>query len=170
MSLGDAGRADLAYGIVSAEGYPGFAYMMNGTANNLTNATTLWEAWFASDNTYSHSHPMFGSSTVYLLQSVSGIQPHPEARGFDRVLIKPQPPPPGTLTWANASVTTARGVISTSWTLSIDGTFDLHVVLPPNVRAEVWSPPQRVGTPSSVEASRRELTSGKHVLRYHVGV
>ena len=52
--------------------------MMN---NTFANATTVWESWFFSDNTFSHNHPMFGSSEVWLIQAVLGIQPHPAARG-----------------------------------------------------------------------------------------
>lgn len=60
---------------------PSFGYMLNGSANGLgellhcggeekgafslvypflraANATTVWESWFASSNTYSHNHPM----------------------------------------------------------------------------------------------------------------
>ena len=69
--------------------------------NSVDKATTMWEAWFFSSDTFSHNHPMFGSSEVWLLQSVAGIQPHPAAKGFDNVLIKPAPP--SQLTHAQAS-------------------------------------------------------------------
>ena len=54
--------------------YPGFKYMMN---NEWANATSIWESWFFSDNTFSHNHPMYGSSEVWLVQSVrSGLIAH----------------------------------------------------------------------------------------------
>ena len=71
------------------ESYPSYGWMLN---NPFANATTLWESWFFSDNVFSHDHPMFASSEVWLLQSVAGIQPHPAANGMDHVLIKPSPP------------------------------------------------------------------------------
>ena len=55
MALADAGQTDLAYHSIATETYPSYGYMLN---NNLTNATTIWESWFFSDNTFSHDHPV----------------------------------------------------------------------------------------------------------------
>ena len=133
--------------------------------NAFANATTIWESWFFSDNTFSHNHPMFGSSEVWLIQGVLGIQPHPAARGmhharrrlnrmtlarsltapvaphvagFDRVLIKPAPP--RALHAANGSFETPRGTISVAWAWRADGHIALNVTIPPNVRATVHVP------------------------------
>ena len=88
MAMADGGLQDLAYEMLTSDTYPSLGWMM---ANPFSNATTIWESWFFSDGVYSHNHPMFGSSEVWLMQSVLGIQPHPAARGMDRVLIKPSP-------------------------------------------------------------------------------
>ena len=114
--------------------------MMN---NQFANATTMWESWFFSDNTFSHNHPMFGSSEVWLLQSVAGIQPHPAAKGMDRVLIKPSPP--SKLDHAAASFDTPRGTVSVSWARKAGGGFTLTTTIPPNVQATVHIP-SRAGT------------------------
>merc|ERR1712050_515658 len=106
MSLADGGLNDLAYEVLTTDTYPSFRWMMN---NEFANATTIWESWFASDNTFSHNHPMFASSEVWLLQSVGGIQPHPSAKGMHHVLIKPSPP--SALQHASASFETPRGTI-----------------------------------------------------------
>ena len=50
MALSDHGLADAAWGVMNTTEYPGYGYMMNGTANGLANATTLWESWSASDD------------------------------------------------------------------------------------------------------------------------
>jgi len=42
-------------------------------------ATTLWEHWEFSDDTYSHNHPMFGSVSEWLFAWVAGIKPDPAA-------------------------------------------------------------------------------------------
>lgn len=85
---------------------------------------------------------MFASSEVWLLQSVGGIQPAPDARGFDKVLIKPAPP--AGLTHASASYHTHRGRISTSWTKAAASTgltsLKLTMTIPPNVAATVHVP------------------------------
>ena len=123
------------------------------------NATTMWESWFFSDNTFSHNHPMFGSSEVWLLQSVAGIQPHPSAKGMHHVLIKPSPPSRKytrnlpllvmfrplserlrvslELEHASGSFQTPRGKIETSWERKSGGGFTLKTSIPPNVIATV---------------------------------
>ena len=53
--LSREGRADVAAGLVGQRDFPGWGYMLE------RGATTLWEHWKFSDNTFSHSHPMFGS-------------------------------------------------------------------------------------------------------------
>ena len=64
MALSEGGRADLAFAIMTQRDYPGFGYMMNGTLNGVSNATTVWESWPTSSDTYSQNHPMFTSGEV----------------------------------------------------------------------------------------------------------
>ena len=117
--------------------------------NNLTNATTIWESWFFSDNTFSHDHPMFGSVEVYLMQGLGGIQPHPAAVGFDKVLIKPRPPP--ALSSFGATYRSVRGTIAVKWAWAtaalpsasggvVTRKLELTVVIPPNVKADIHVP------------------------------
>jgi len=141
MALVDAGRADLAWGAMNRTTFPSFGYMLDGAANGLTNATTVWESWFTSADTYSHDHPMFTSGEVFMFSGLAGIQLHPAAVAWDRVIFKPRPPPPGHgLDRVSASLQTPRGVVSSEWTLAADGGFDLTVCAPPGMRAEVWLP------------------------------
>lgn len=139
MSLVDAGRADLAYGVMAKTDYPSYGYMLDEAANKLTPATTLWESWGTSDDTYSHDHPMFGSSEVYLYMGLAGIVPHPAAAALDALIIKPAPPGLA-LAYVNASIDTHRGVVASAWRVLPNGTFELTVCVPPNTRAEVWMP------------------------------
>jgi alpha-L-rhamnosidase len=141
MSLVDAGRGDLAWGVMNKTDYPGFGYMLNGTVNGLTSGTTVWESWGTSASTFSHDHPMFTSNVVWAYQGLAGIQPHPAAAGLDRILIKPAPPRDGTLTAVSAAQVTVRGEVSSSWTVdAASGAFTLTVCVPPNMQAEVWLP------------------------------
>lgn len=153
MTLADGGMNDLAYEVLTTESFPGYRWMMN---NQFAKATTIWESWFFSDNTFSHNHPMFGSSEVWLLQSVAGIQPHPSARGMDRVLIKPSPP--SHLRRAAATFETPRGRISVSWARSAAGGLAMNVSIPPNVVATVHVP-SRVGT--DVSESGHVVATGR---------
>ena len=100
-------------------------------------ATTLWEHWEFSDNTYSHNHPMFGSVSEWFFAWVAGIQPDPAAVGYDRIVIRPRPA--GGLTWAKARVRTVRGEVRSEWRID-RGRFFLTVVVPANTTAVVHVP------------------------------
>jgi alpha-L-rhamnosidase len=129
--LTQIGRADVAYTIVNQKTFPGWGYMLeNG-------ATTMWEHWAFSDNVFSHNHSMFGSVSEWFFKSLAGIGPHPEAVGFDRIIIKPQVV--GGLTWAKASYKSIRGRIVSDWRLE-NGLFHLNITIPTNTTATVYVP------------------------------
>ena len=75
---------------------------------------------------------MFASSEVWLIQSVGGIQPAPDSKGFSHVLVKPSPPTQ--LESATTSYDTVRGRIGTEWNKGSAGKITLNVVVPPNVK------------------------------------
>jgi alpha-L-rhamnosidase len=132
--LSREGHADLAYAVAGQKDCPGWGYMLD------KGATTLWEHWEGSDNTYSHNHPMFGSVSQWLYHWVGGIQPDPEAIGFDRIIIRPQPVKG--LDWANTSYQSVRGKIVSNWRR--DGRrFRLDVEIPGNASARVYLPAQK---------------------------
>lgn len=100
-------------------------------------ATTLWEHWEFSDNTYSHNHPMFGSVSEWFYKTLAGIQPAPDAVGFDRIIIKPEPV--GDLKWVKASYDSVRGQVVSEWERSGDR-FQLRVTIPVGATATVFVP------------------------------
>jgi alpha-L-rhamnosidase len=130
-ALADAGRADVAYGIVNQRTFPGWGHMLE------KGATTLWEHWEFSDNTFSHNHPMFGSVSEWFYKVLAGIQPAPDAVGFDKIIIKPQPV--GDLRWVRASHETVRGRIACEWRRT-GVQFTLRVTIPANACALVHVP------------------------------
>jgi alpha-L-rhamnosidase len=132
-ALSNAGRADVVYGIVNQRSFPGWGHMLEG------GATTLWEHWEFSDNTFSHNHPMFGSVSEWFYKVLAGIQPAPDAVGFDRIIIKPQPV--GDLRWARVSHDTVRGRVTTAWRKTGDRCA-LAVTIPANASALVFVPTQ----------------------------
>ena len=69
------GAADHPYAIANQRTFPGWGYMLAG------GATTLWEHWEGSDNTYSHNHPMFGPVSEWFYKVLGGIRPDPAAVG-----------------------------------------------------------------------------------------
>jgi alpha-L-rhamnosidase len=153
--LTDSGKAEVAYNIVNQKTFPGWGYMLeNG-------ATTLWEHWAGSDNTYSLNHPMFGSVSEWFYKTPGGIRPAPDAVGFDKIIIKPQPV--GDLKWVKCSYDSIRGKIVSSWKKT-DGKFTLRVEIPPNASATLYVPTDDVG--SMTESGRpAERAEGLKFLR-----
>ena len=136
-ALSDHGRGDLAYGVADQRSFPGWGWMLeNG-------ATTMWEHWAGSDNTFSHNHPMFGSVSEWYFRSLGGIRPEEGANGCDRVEIRPTVP--AGLDWVKASYHSVRGPIRSEWR-HVDGRLTLVVEIPPNVTATVHIPTTNPGT------------------------
>jgi len=130
-ALTDSGRAEVAYEIANQRTFPGWGFML---ANG---ATTLWEHWEFSDNIYSHDHPMFGSVSEWFYKALAGIKPAPDAVGFDKIIIAPQPV--GDLKWAKGSYDSVRGKIISEWRKS-EGKFYLHAKIPVGATATVILP------------------------------
>jgi alpha-L-rhamnosidase len=141
--LARTGHASTAAKIIRQKTFPGWAFMLE------KGATTLWEHWEFSDNTFSHNHPMFGSVSEWLMKWLAGIQPHPEAEAFDRILFRPQPV--AGVDWAEARYSSMRGEISVRWEKKKD-TILVEVVIPANTRAEIWVP---TSDPNSVREGGR---------------
>ncbi len=74
---------DAVYEIVNSREYPGWGFMI---ANG---ATTIWETWKESDNTYSNCHPMFGTVTEWFYRWLGGIRPDLEYPGFEKFKLAP---------------------------------------------------------------------------------
>jgi alpha-L-rhamnosidase len=133
--LSREGQVDLAYEIVTQPEFPSYAWMLkNG-------ATTLWEHWQFSDNTFSHNHPMFGSVSEWMIKWLGGIQVAPNAKGADRFIIHPSVPK--ALGHASASYDSIRGRVESRWqkqggkvtyTIRIPASTEARIILPTGAR------------------------------------
>jgi alpha-L-rhamnosidase len=126
-------QSQVAYDIVNRTDVPGWGHML------ARDATTLWEHWKYSDNTYSHNHPMFGSVSEWFYQWLGGIQPAADAVGFDRIEIRPQFIED--LGWVRCSYRSVRGPIRCHWRREGAGV-TLSLDIPVNTRATVTLPAQ----------------------------
>lgn len=133
--LSREGRAQAAFDVVSAQTAPGWGDML------AKGATTLWEHWAGSDDTYSQNHPMFGSVSQWLVNGLGGIQPDPEAVGFDRIVLRPQPV--DGLEWVRSSYRSVRGPIVSSWSRAA-GVFAWDVTIPTSTTATAFIPARSV--------------------------
>ncbi|WP_052361554.1 family 78 glycoside hydrolase catalytic domain [Geminisphaera colitermitum] len=108
-------------------------------------ATAFWEMYHADRPrmTRSHCHGWSAAPTYFLSGYVLGVQP--AEPGYATVRIAPQP---GGLRWARGRVPTPSGVVEVSWKFSDaaeqgrrgKGTFELRIVLPAGVPAEIELP------------------------------
>jgi alpha-L-rhamnosidase len=97
----------------------------------------LWEHWAFSDNTFSHNHPMFGSVSQWFYNWLGGIQAHPDAIGFDQIIIRPQILTD--LEWVNCSYDSIRGKITSNWRKT-DNSIKIDIDIPVNTVASIYLP------------------------------
>jgi len=100
---------------------------------------------------------MFGSVSEWFFSWLAGIQPAPEAVGFDRIALRPQPV--GDLTWVKSRIFTARGEVRSEWRIE-NSRFILNASIPPNTTAKVHIPKT---DPAAVQEGGRPLAEAADV-------
>jgi len=106
-ALSQSGNATSVFDIVNSKLFPGWGFMIDH------GATTLWETWEESDNTYSNCHPMFGSVSEWFYRWLGGIRPDPAHPGFQRFFIAPTLPQD--LDSVNCIYVSPKGKIVSNW-------------------------------------------------------
>jgi len=145
--LSREGRADVASNMVNLRDFPGWGHMLE------QGATTLWEHWKFSDNTFSHNHPMFGSVSQWFYNWLGGIEPDVDAVGFDRFTFQPQFIED--LDWVRCTYRSVRGPITCNWERQGDRiAVELHV--PVNTSASLVLPAPGVITENGRPAADSE--------------
>ncbi len=150
-ALTQAGRDDIAWGLLMNTSYPSWLYQVT------LGATTTWERWngwtpeegFGDPNMNSFNHYAFGAVGEWIFNRVVGI--FPGEPGFKTVRIAPTPG--GGLSWARMTYQSIRGPISAAWRIE-DNVFHLDVTVPPGVKAIVQLP---TSDPASVNESGNTL-------------
>jgi alpha-L-rhamnosidase len=114
--------------VVNSTEYPGWGHMID------RGATTIWETWKESDNTYSNCHPMFGTVTEWYYRWLAGIRPIPEYPGFKQFILAPSTPEG--LDFVNCTYQSPFGKIVSNWKL--DGnSYRYQMEIPPGIVANV---------------------------------
>jgi alpha-L-rhamnosidase len=117
------------FAIVNSTEYPGWGYMIG------RGATTIWETWKESDNTYSNCHPMFGSVTEWFYRWLGGIRPIDNEPGFKKFIISPAVP--DELDYVNCSYHSPFGEIISNWKKDGSGGVQYHIKIPEGSTAVV---------------------------------
>ena len=129
--LSREGRAEVVNRMVNFRDFPGWGHMLD------RGATTLWEHWQFSDNTFSHNHPMFGSVSQWLYNWPGGIEPAPDAVAFDKFTVQPQFLKG--LDWVRCTYRSVRGPVMCDWKRE-NATVALDLRVPVNTTATLILP------------------------------
>jgi alpha-L-rhamnosidase len=134
FTLGDHGRADVAYRLLLNESYPSWGYMLS------KGATTWWERWngdTGDPGMNSYNHYAFGSVMAWVYRSVAGIDTNVEGPGYKQIVIHPMLDEH--MTHARGEYDSAYGKIVSDWEWK-PGAFFIKLTIPPNTQAKVYLP------------------------------
>lgn len=160
------------YEIVNSREFPGWGFMID------RGATTIWETWKESENTYSNCHPMFGSVTEWFYRWLGGIRPDIENPGFEKFVLAPFVPE--NLEYIKTSYESPFGKIVSNWKKNGEQVI-YKFEIPPGSAAEIMlekEPAQQirvscVSEPSFNPEKIEGLQSGKFSLsagKYEIAV
>jgi len=117
------------FDIVNSTTYPGWGFMVDN------GATTIWETWKESDNTFSNCHPMFGTVTEWYYRWLGGIKPIAEKPGFKEFILAPSTPEG--LEFVNCTYQSPFGNIVSNWKVDRNGIFHYELEIPKGSMANV---------------------------------
>ncbi|MBR3879691.1 MAG: family 78 glycoside hydrolase catalytic domain [Clostridia bacterium] len=123
-ALGEAGRGDLAYRLIT-ESDPGYKSWYDYGAD------TLWECWNGRDLN-SHNHHMFSNVIGWFFKTMLGIEPMPEYPGFEKITLRPQFIKDAK--FAKGKFETIKGTVELGWEFKGDDV-EYTVVLPEGIDA-----------------------------------
>ncbi len=129
--LSEITSPEIVFKIVNSTTFPGWGFMIDN------GATTIWETWKESDNTYSNCHPMFGTVTEWFYRWLAGIRPDPENPGFKKFIINPSAP--DGLEFVNCKYNSPFGEIISNWKKQPDA-IQFEITIPAKSSANIILP------------------------------
>lgn len=114
-ALSNNGYTDIAYSLLLQEEFPSWLFSVN------MGATTVWEHWDSikadgsmwSEDMNSFNHYAYGSVASWMYETIAGIKIDEQNPGFENVILSPKTD--DRLTFAEASIDTAYGRVSSKW-------------------------------------------------------
>jgi alpha-L-rhamnosidase len=132
--IGGYGGDALYSGLLNAGGGDFVVHDLDRYRLMLDSNKACWEGFYFGKNI--EVNHAWTSYPGYLLQKyICGIQP--TSGGFATFDIRPET---GGLTFAEGTVPTVKGLITTRWEKSTDGKFSLSLKVPANTRASIYIP------------------------------
>ncbi|MDX2415561.1 MAG: family 78 glycoside hydrolase catalytic domain [Bacteroidales bacterium] len=131
-ALSKTGCVDEVFNVVNSREYPGWGFMIE------QGASTIWETWKESDNTFSNCHPMFGTVSEWFFRWLGGIRPDPENPGFKDFILSPSTP--DNLNYVNSNYYSPFGEIISNWTREQEGNLIFNFTIPKGSGAQFILP------------------------------
>jgi alpha-L-rhamnosidase len=134
------GHTDIAYRLLLQETYPSWLYPVK------MGATTIWERWdgqkpdssFQTPGMNSFNHYAYGSIGDWMYRKMVGLDTYEDGVGYKH--SKVQPHIGGGFSFANASLQTYYGKLSSSWKVVDSSRINMEVEIPANTTATVFVP------------------------------
>ncbi|MEI8042905.1 MAG: alpha-L-rhamnosidase C-terminal domain-containing protein, partial [Verrucomicrobiota bacterium] len=159
---------ELVYKMVNTTEFPGWGYMIT------QGATTVWEGWsmtnavtpFTFRYATQESMTMLTGICRFLYDSIAGIQEpcfygtREFEPGYGFIRIKPHVL--GDLTYAEASIKTIRGIVSSGWKKT-GNSLVLDVTIPANITAQVSVPEIGLKNATVTEGGKAVWKAGAYV-------
>jgi alpha-L-rhamnosidase len=155
-ALSEYESPERVYDIVNSTEYPGWGHMID------RGASTIWETWRESDNTFSNNHPMFGTVTEWFYRWLGGIRPDPDFPGFEEFVLNPATPEG--LDSVNCSYHSPYGQIISNWKRVDQNNIIYSMKIPEGSTARVnlsLETNQMIEIQKDGETVREEKISGK---------
>ncbi|MFT5999526.1 MAG: alpha-L-rhamnosidase [Neolewinella sp.] len=128
-ALAEHGAPNVVFDVVNSTAYPGWGFMID------QGATSIWETWKESDNTYSNNHPMFGTVSEWYYRWLAGIRPDPDQPGFKAFFITPTTPEG--LEAVNCTYHSPHGAIVSNWKKTTPAGYTYEITVPNGTKANV---------------------------------
>ena len=124
------GYADDAYKMIIRPEAPSWANWIH------RGLTTLPETWVLDKDfkDASLNHAFLGDISVWMMNSLAGINPHPKKPGFAGIIIRPQFI--NGISWAKGEYRSVRGLIRSEWKRE-GNQIELNIIIPANTEAEL---------------------------------
>jgi len=160
-ALSENSSPNAVYDIVNSTVYPGWGFMID------RGATTIWETWKESDNTYSNNHPMFGTVSEWYYRWLGGIRPDPDNPGFKEFILAPSTPEG--LEFVNCTYHSPLGKIVSNWRKEASGRYRYEMNIPEGSIAKVslaLTPSQKIEIEKKHENLDPEKIDGLHTGQF----
>ncbi|NNF35205.1 MAG: family 78 glycoside hydrolase catalytic domain [Saprospiraceae bacterium] len=149
-TLAEYGGPNAVYDIVNSTAYPGWGFMID------QGATTIWETWKESDNTFSNNHPMFGTVTEWYYRWLAGIHPDPDHPGFKEFYLTPTTPEG--LDSVNCTYHSPYGPIISNWKKTSAEHYRYEITVPDGSKANIVLPLSKSVSVSIINAEGKNLS------------